>query len=270
VAFKERTVLAVVAINALALLLDAFPAIHAGFGDLLFAIDYICIVYFLVEVSYKLWAYGGHAYFLAGWNTFDFIIVVVSLPALLVPFGIGEHMLAGVLVLRLARLFRFLRILRFIPNLERMMEGAKRALKASVGVLLVLLLWNFILGLAATYFFSGPNCTAHEHFSDPLVSMYTLFKVFTMEGWYEMPDLIAGAAPTPQAHLVRLFFIASVVFGGIIILGLLNAVFVDQMTSDLAEKTEDEVEALAGEVGMLRHELSTKLDDLAARLKQLR
>ena len=268
--FRELVVLVMVGINALALFLDAFSSIHVQLGTLLFVIDYICILYFLVEVSFKLRTFGAAGFFTTGWNTFDFLIVAISLPALLEPFGLADYHLAALLVLRLARVFRFLRILRFIPNLERMMEGAKRALKASVGVLAVLLLWNFIFSLAATYLFSSPACSAHEHFKDPLASMYTMFKVFTIEGWYEMPDLIAGSSCSFNAGLVRLFFITAVVFGGIIILGLLNAVFVDQMSSDLAERTEDEVSDLRDEIAGLRADLVKRLDAIDSRLAAVR
>jgi len=268
--FRELVVLVMVGINALALFLDAFSSIHVQLGTLLFVIDYICILYFLVEVSFKLRTFGAAGFFTTGWNTFDFLIVAISLPALLEPFGLADYHLAALLVLRLARVFRFLRILRFIPNLERMMEGAKRALKASVGVLAVLLLWNFIFSLAATYLFSSPACSAHEHFKDPLASMYTMFKVFTIEGWYEMPDLIVGSSCSFNAGLVRLFFITAVVFGGIIILGLLNAVFVDQMSSDLAERTEDEVSDLRDEIAGLRADLVKRLDAIDSRLAAVR
>lgn len=63
-------------------------------------------------------------------------------------------------------------------------------------------------------------------------------------------------------HLIRGFFIGAVVFGGIIILSLLNAVFVDEMSADIAERQEDELQQLADELKRLRRDMVERLDRL--------
>lgn len=260
---SDTVVLAVVGLNALVLFLDAFPLVHEHFGTQLFAVDYICILYFIVEAVLKLFFTERGRYFSDGWNSFDLVIVLVSSPALLAPFGLMSHSLAGLLVLRLARLLRFLRLLQFIPNIDRLLEGARRALRASVGILLVTFFYIFIFGIAGTYFFGlGPN--GMPEFSDPLMSMYTMFKVFTVEGWYEMSDTIAGTSTAVLPHFVRVFFVIAVIFGGIIILSLLNAVFVDEMSSDIAERQQDEVARLQVQVKELRGEVLERLERIAA------
>jgi len=255
---SDAFVMAVVGLNALVLFLDAFPVINDHFGQVLFIIDYICILFFILEAVLKLAITERGAYFRDGWNIFDFSIVAVSSPALLSPFGLMSHTLAGLLILRLARLLRFLRLLQFIPNIDRLLEGAKRALRASIGVLLVTMFYLFIFGIAGTYFF-GQGQNAQPEFADPLISMFTMFKVFTVEGWFEMSDNITGPSSAPASHLVRFFFVTAVVFGGIIILSLLNAVFVDEMSSDLAEKHHDEVAKLQEEIVELRETVLAQL-----------
>ncbi|MBN2082223.1 ion transporter [bacterium] len=266
-AVSDAVVLAVVGLNAVVLLLDAFPEIHACCGPLLWVVDYICILFFVIEAIIKIAATEGRRYFHCGWNIFDLLVVLASSPALLVPFGLGTHLLAGLLVLRLARLLRFLKLMRFIPNIDRLFEGARRALRASVGILLVTIFYIFIFGIGATYFF-GMGENALPEFSNPIVSMYTMFKVFTIEGWYEMADTIAGTSTALSAHLVRSFFVLAVVIGGIIILSLLNAVFVDEMSSDLAERHEDNVKELQAQINELQAQLNERLEYIVAKLEQ--
>ena len=74
--------------------------------------------------------------------------------------------------------------------------------------------------------------TSPEHIGDPLRSAYSLFKVFTVEGWHEIPDdLKKNGADDVQVMLLRVYFVVAVLIGGILGLSLANAVFVDEMTS---------------------------------------
>ena len=108
------------------------------------------------------------------------------------------------------------------------------------------------------------------------MSMYTMFKIFTIEGWYEMSDNIAAHSTGITAHLIRLYFIIAVSFGGIVILSLLNAVFVDEMSHDIAARTEDEVEEISEEVEeidarleRISNRMMAKLDEISERLDRL-
>ena len=60
-----------------------------------------------------------------------------------------------------------------------------------------------------------------------------MFKVFTVEGWFTIPDEIAAAAASPVVGwAVRGFFAFAVTTGGILGLSMANAVFVDEMVMD--------------------------------------
>ena len=138
-------------------------------------------------------------------------------------------------------------MLRFIPNATQIWKGVIRSLKASVGVFLVLILLNLILAMGANLLF---NEYSPEHFGDPYVAYYSMFKVFTIEGWFEIPDQLASQGLDEwNLFLVRSYFGFSVVVGGILGFSLANAIFVDEMTAD----NNDELEALVVE---LREELS--------------
>jgi voltage-gated sodium channel len=79
---------------------------------------------------------------------------------------------------------------------------------------------------------------APEYFKDPLLALYSIFKVFTVEGWFEIPDTIAARASETVAFFVRIYFIIILFFGGIFGLSLVNSIFVDSMISD----NNDEIE----------------------------
>lgn len=258
---SERVVVAVILLNSLALFVMASTDDDGALEVAARVVDYLCVVFFVVETALKLSRAGWAAYWANGWNRFDLPLVVISSPVLLSP-AIDLQWFAFVLVLRLGRLFRLLRLLRFIPNRDHLLAGIRRALKASVGVLLALLLLNFILALGATFLFGR---LAPEHFGNPFLSVYSLFRVFTVEGWYELPELIAARAEHPVwVVLARVYFAASVLLGGIVGLSLANAVFVDEMLADNQSALEAKMDQLHAEISALRQGLGIAAPRTAA------
>ncbi len=242
----DPTVMIVIIINALALFLDAFPAIHAAAGHLLHWVDYACLVFFVLEALAKTRGFQEfNEYWAQSWNKVDFIVVVFSLPVLvspLLPPGFDD--LTLLLLLRLGRLLRFVRGIRYVPRAEKVLKGVGRALKASVSVFLVLMFVNVIFGLGATLLFQDiPE--AQNHFGNPFRSIYSMFKVFTIEGWYEIPDQMERLGVSGRALVgMRAYFTVAVLVGGLIGLSIANAVFVDEMIADNTEDVEEAVDKL--------------------------
>ena len=256
---KEATVVTVIVLNALVLFLDAFPAIHASMHGLLFWIDYGCLLFFIVEATIKIRGDDGfRGYWQSGWNKLDFVIVVTSLPLLASPFvGDGLEDVAVLLLLRLGRLLRFSRLMRSVPHATEIWKGVIRALRASVAIFLVMFVLNLILAMGANllfFFLSIPE--TFEHFGDPLAAFYSLFKVFTIEGWYEIPDQMAQAGMSDRMiTLMRGYFMVSVLVGGLLGLSMANAVFVDEMTADNTNEVERMVTELRQELQEFREEM---------------
>ncbi|HNP96888.1 MAG TPA: hypothetical protein PKJ63_14710, partial [Cyclobacteriaceae bacterium] len=92
---------------------------------------------------------------------------------------------------------------------------------------------------------------AHEYFANPLISFYTIFKIFTVEGWYEIPDFIAQNSNETVGFLTKVYFILIVITGGIFGLSLVNSIFVDAMVSDNNEALEQKVSALEEKIDKL-------------------
>ena len=257
---SDRLVMTVIVLNATALVLHEMAAPETPSANLWFWIDYCCVVFFLLESLIKIQQDGWVGYWDNNWNRFDFTVVVLSLPALLGPF-LDVSQFAFVLILRLGRLFRLFRVLRFIPNLDHLVNGVRRALRASIDVFLALILINLILAVMATLLFRDLD---PDHFGNPISSGYSIFQVFTVEGWNEIAEGIeerARASGESDPGLLiagtRLFFVAAVLIGGILGLSLANAVFVDEMMMDNTEILERKVDALTEELRRLRDDLKT-------------
>ena len=219
----------------------------------LLGLDYFFILFFLLEAVVKLWVLKPGAYFANGWNRFDFFIVVGSLPVLLLAF-FDVPDTTVLILLRLFRLVRLARFLRFIPNVDQVVRGLGRALKSSVLVLGALFFLNLVLALVTCHFYAE---SAPRYFGDPLISFYSIFQLFTLEGWNDIPDAITPGSATPmRVGLTRLYFASVVLIGGIFGIGLANAVFVDEMTMDNNRELEKKVDALTDEIRQLRASLS--------------
>jgi len=257
---SDRLVMAIIVLNATALVLHEMASRGSLARSAWFWIDYVCVIFFLVEALVKIRRDGWKIYWASSWTKFDFSVVLVSMPALLGPFlDLGKF--AIVLILRLGRLFRLFRVLRFIPNLDHLVLGIRRALRASIGVFLGLLLINLILAVMATLLFRDLD---PEHFGNPVASGYSIFQVFTVEGWYEIAERLEERAEesgmTDTRLLVagtRAFFVAAVLIGGILGLSLANAVFVDEMMMDNTESLERRIDSLTDEIKRLRDDLKT-------------
>ena len=246
--FSETAVLGIILLNTIALVLDGFPHIHARYGELLHYFDLACLVFYIIEVIAKVGIMGWPRYIKDNWNKFDFSIVFLGLPALIDPLFPGEFRGAeAILLLRMGRFMRFFRMLRFIPNVSSIWNGVLRSLKASVGIFLVLFILNLITAMGANGLFGK---YAPEYFGDPYISFYSMFKVFTIEGWYEIPDYLAGVEGVTPGMLVfiRAYFAFSVIIGGVLGLSLANAVFVDEMTIDNNDELEQLVRDMRKEI----------------------
>ncbi len=224
---SEKNMMIAIIINAVIIFLLYFLRFEHNFW--LEVVDQSFILLFLLEAVVKIRVMGAKNYFARGWNRFDFTIVMLSLPSLLIFFlPIPDTFL--LIILRLFRLIRLLRFIRFIPNMVQIMSGLGRALKASVSVLMALFFLNFLLAMLTCHFFAD---TTPQYFGDPLISAYSIFQLFTIEVWNEIPAEISEKLNNELfTWLTRFYFGTVVLIGEIFGISLANAVFVDEMTID--------------------------------------
>jgi voltage-gated sodium channel len=240
---SERNVMLAVILNAAIIFLLYFPELSDN--PLLLIPDDLLILFFLFEAVYKIKLLKPKGYFADNWNRFDFLIVLISLPTLLELFiPVPKTSLA--LLFRVFRLTRLLRFFKFIPHLAKIMEGLGRAMKASLFVLMALFFLNFVLALFTCHFFGQ---IAPEFFGNPLISSFSIFQMFTVEGWNEIPAIIAERTENPVLGGVsRFYFVLVVLIGGIFGMSLANAIFVDEMTVDNNNALELKIDELQRQI----------------------
>ena len=250
---NEQVILVAILLNAVVIFALYFPELRGTWW--LVWLDHLFIAFFAVEIIVKLYTLKPKAFFAKAWNRFDFIIVVGSLPVLIEPFVDVPDEANLLILLRLFRIVRLVRFLRFIPNIEQVVQGLGRALKASVFVLVALVFLNLLLAILTCHFYAD---IAPQYFGNPLVSIYSIFQLFTLEGWNDIPAAITDNPEVGMSNtmigMTRFYFVAVVVLGGLFGMSLANAVFIDEMMMDNNKELERKVDQLLEEVRALREQ----------------
>ena len=245
---NERFIFLIILLNSAIIFVEgfSFDVAKKFWFDLL---DHGFTSIFIVELLVKLNEYGIKGYFKSNWNKFDFILVALALLSIASLFLEASVLkLDFLLAFRTMRVFKFFRFIRFIPKIDKVIDGVLRASKASIIIIVAFLIFNFIISVVSCFLFRN---IAPEYFSNPLVSFYSIFKVFTIEGWYEIPDEMTVDSSPVMAFLIRVFFIIILFFGGIFGLSLVNSIFVDAMVSDNNVDLENEIKTLHTKIDKL-------------------
>ncbi|MDP5172868.1 MAG: ion transporter [Bacteroidia bacterium] len=227
---EDRYVLILIALNAFILFLLSFPSLDA-YSLWFELIDLLFLIYFGIEAMIKIQLLGWKRYISRGWNKFDFALVVISVPTVLVLIKGDWSDLALFFLLRTVRVARFFKFLRFVPNIQELIAGVRRAFKASVFVLLAFTVYCFVIALVSCRLF---HRLEPELFGDPIKAFYYIFQVFTIEGWNEIPERIiqTGNVVAPLTYAIKLYFMVIVTTGGLFGLSIVNAIFVEEMVRD--------------------------------------
>ncbi|MBP5711159.1 MAG: ion transporter [Bacteroidales bacterium] len=242
---NEKIIMAVILLNAVVIYLQ----ISGISTPVLTGLDIACTLIFLMEMILKHLKLGVKEYWRSGWNRLDGILVIVSLPSLVeifLPTGMMD--LSILLIFRLLRVLRFFRVLHFFPNFTQIVKAFKMAMRESYAILLCFFVIIVIFGLLNCSLFKD---VAPQYFATPLESIYSVFRICTVEGWYDIPDTIAEGTTPLIGGFVRLYFVFLLILGGIIGMSFINSIFVDAMVSDNNDDVMKKLE-----------ELETKIDNL--------
>jgi len=245
---NDKFILILILLNAVTIFASGFEmSVNNRFTLLL--IDNLITGLFIVEIIIKLKEFGIKKYFKSNWNKFDFILVALSFPTLIAFIGNVEvTSFSFLLIFRVMRVFKSFRFLKFIPGIEHLVKGISRALKASIVVLIGFVIYIFIIGIFSFYLFKE---ISPEYFGNPLNSLYSIFKIFTVEGWYDMPEQLTQGLSSTTSFFVYMYFIFVVISGGIFGLSLVNSIFVDAMVSDNNDELEKKIELIDKKIDKL-------------------
>ena len=215
----QRLVIGVIAFNALTLGLEALPKVVQAYGPWLWALDRAALVFFVVEISLRLVAYGW-AFFRQAWNWFDFLIVAI---ALIPAQGAWS-------VLRALRILRALRLVAAVPSMRRVVEALLGALPGMASIIALLTLILYIAAVMATKIFGQ---IAPHWFGDLWLSLFTMFQIMTMEAWAEITRSVMATAPWAWV-----FFVGYMLISTFAVLNLFIAVVVNAMQEHVAREQQ--------------------------------
>ncbi|MDF1546199.1 MAG: ion transporter [Bacteroidales bacterium] len=251
---NDRFILFLILLNSIAIFSEGFKEFGTVALFYINLIDSIITIFFLIEATIKINFYGWKNYISSNWNKLDFILVAISFPSIILLIAQSHFQgLSFLLIFRVFRTFKFFRLFKFIPGIDTLIKGVQRALKASIFVLFGFFILNFIISVLSSYLFKE---ISPEYFGNPFRAMYSTFKIFTVEGWYEIPDKIVRDSTHISAFLIKLYFVIILILGGILGLSLVNSIFVDSMVMDNTDDLEKKVDSLNAKVDMLlkKHE----------------
>ena len=245
---NEKIILILILLNSVTIFASGFE-IAPDNKFILSLTDNLITGLFIAEIIVKFQEFGIKNYFKSIWNKFDFILVALSFPTLIAFIGNLEiTSFSFLLVFRVMRVFKSFRFLKFIPGIEHLVKGIRRALKASIVVLIGFVIYIFIIGIFSFYLFKE---ISPEYFGNPLKSLYSIFKIFTVEGWYEIPEQLTRGLSATTSFFTYMYFIFVVTSGGIFGLSLVNSIFVDAMVSDNNDELENKIDLLDQKIDKL-------------------
>lgn len=247
----QRTVMALIVVNAIILGLETSATITARWGDALTLLDTVILWIFVGELALRIVAHGPR-FFVSGWNLFDFAVVGISL----LPDS------GALSVLRALRILRAFRLISAVPAMRSVIEALIRSLPGLSSIIVLLALIFYVFAVMATQLFGA---TTPERFGTLGTSMFSLFQVMTLEGW---PDIVGDVAAHHDGAL--LFFVPFMLLSTFTVLNLFIALIVDSMQK-LHRIEDDAVHAaeMADEAAD-RAKVGRELDALAAEIRALR
>ncbi|WP_193166093.1 ion transporter [Microbulbifer hainanensis] len=210
----NQVIIGLILLNGVAVGLETSQWVLARFGDLLYGINQLILLAFVVEAAIKMAAHGERPwrYFASGWNCFDFSIIALSLiPA------------AGPLA-TLARLVRVLRVLRLVsafPELRLLVDTLLRSLPSMFHISLLMGIIFYIYGVAGYFLFHDIDPT---HWRSLPIALLSLFRIVTFEDW---TDIMYTAMETmPWAWV---YFVSFVVMGAFVMINLFIGVVLNNL-----------------------------------------
>jgi voltage-gated sodium channel len=206
-------VVTTIAVNAAVLGLQTYEGIDDRWGDVLFAINGVCLGIFLLELAIRIASYWPRplAFFRNGWNIFDFVVIL----AVFVP-GIRENST----LLRLLRLLRVVRIVRLLPDLRVLLLGIWRSVPplASIGAVTAMIL--FVYGMVGWIWFGDE---LPDEWGNIGRAMLTLFVMLTLENFPQYMDAAMEVEPWAWLYFVSFILVAAFIILNVLIGVVLNS-----------------------------------------------
>lgn len=210
--YTRGVISTVIFVNAVVIGLLTVEDLHADVRTFLRAVDVGCLVFFVVEMGLKLWAYRKR-FFKSSWNCIDLAVILISL---LPQFGMFTTV----------RIFRSLRIIRVISGTRHLRMIVVAIVNSLPGIG-----WTAFLLMLIYYVYAimGINLYGQEFpelFGSMQKAFFTLFRIMTLDDWYS-----EIASPILKMHSLSWIYIVSfVLVSAFIIMNVVIGIFVSSMS----------------------------------------
>lgn len=253
----ELFVIAIIVISALKVGIGTYP-LGPNLTAALKGLDYAVTIFFLIEILIRIAAEPNlKRFFSKGWNIFDFVIVTASL----IPIDESEMALLG----RLLRIFRVLRLVSMIPELQVLLNALLQAIPRMGYVSLLMFIIFYIYGAAGSIFFAEINPTLWGNIS---IAMLTLFRVATFEDWTDVMYETMGVYPLSWMFYLSFIFLVAFIFLNMMI-GIVIQTLQSEHEKIEANNTPNAPEMIANENPITTPSIDVRLARIEVQLENL-
>lgn len=233
--FFQNFILAVIIINCAIMGFQTSANAMNVCGDILNAVDKVCLIIFIIELILKVIVYNKH-FIKNGWNIFDTIIVATSVLS-------DFSYLSSLRVFRIFRVFRSLKALKSLRGL-RLISGIEKLQVIVMAIIKAIpsILWTGGLLSLIYYIFAIMGVSLFgeafpEWFGNIGRAMYTLFQVMTLESWS-----MGISRPVMEVYpMAWLYFVPFVLISAFIVMNVVVGIVVNSI-SEVTQINKDEEE----------------------------
>lgn len=245
--FFEAFVIAIIVVSALVIGAKTYEEETSRFEQWLLYLDQAITVFFLVEILIRIAAEGSLVrFFKRGWNIFDFVIVTASL----IPMDDSDM----VLLARLLRIFRVLRLVSMIPELQMLLSALVKSIPRMGYVVLLMFIIFYIYAAVGSFLFADIDSFLWGNIS---ISMLTLFRIATFEDWTDILYVTQEVYAWSWIYYLTFIFLTAFIFLNMMIGIVLDVMQKESAALDLFNNEEevDEIHELRSEVSEMRSQL---------------
>ncbi|MFC7546741.1 ion transporter [Plantactinospora sp. GCM10030261] len=255
----EILIVIVIGANAVVLGVETYPHLVAA-KPWLHGLEYVFRAVFIVEIAIRVVAHGRRPqdFFRHGWNVFDFAVIA----AVFIP---GLH--GDTAALRVVRIARVLRLVRFSPGLRTIVAALLRSLPGVGGFLALAMVTLYVYGMAGWLIFADEYPDKYGTIGRAVLTLFVLLSLETL------PDLVAQGLDVSPWTLI--YYVSYVIITVNLLLNILIAVIVNsmeearrlEMTERMAADYDVDGDGVPDEIDRIA--ISQRLDDLRAVLAEL-
>jgi voltage-gated sodium channel len=263
---NEKLIFLLIIINILVIYFHSFDFFEPYFY-IFDIVDIALTLFFSIEIIYSIFIVHKRfsVYFKNNWNKLDFIAIILSLPSVLIFFDSNFEMLTGFIALRTLRIFKTLRIIEFIPGGKKISKKIFGAFKGVAFILFTFVVFTTVISLVSVGLFKQ---VAPDYFQNAFDSFYTIFKIFSGDGFSDVVSQIQANSNTATTVFAKLYFVLIVFSGSILGLSLINSVFINEMTTIVDEVDENNDKSI-DELKLQITQLNNKQDVIMDKLNKL-